>query len=79
MNAPRAPLRVESLRIAGEKVASERSFEVHYPYTGEVIGSGDAEQAGRVMFDHVIESKERALATEVARRPIRAKLSRKGA
>lgn len=39
MNAPKAPLRTESLRIAGEKVASEHSFEVHYPYTGEVIGS----------------------------------------
>lgn len=45
----------------------------------KAIGSGDAEHAGRAMFDHVIESKERALATEVARRPNRAKLSRKGA
>jgi phosphonoacetaldehyde dehydrogenase len=39
MNAPRLPFRSEQLRIAGEKVATERSFEVHYPYTGEVIGT----------------------------------------
>jgi len=38
MNAPLPPVRHESLRIAGEKVATERSFEVRYPYTGEVIG-----------------------------------------
>ena len=39
MNAPKAPVRVESLRIAGDKVAGERNFEVRYPYTGEVIAS----------------------------------------
>ena len=39
MNAPKAPVRVESLRIAGDKVAGERHFEVRYPYTGEVIAS----------------------------------------
>jgi putative phosphonoacetaldehyde dehydrogenase len=37
MNAPQGPVRTESLRIAGEKVAGERHFEVRYPYTGEVI------------------------------------------
>jgi len=37
MNAPTAPVRTESLRIAGEKVASERHFEVRFPYTGEVV------------------------------------------
>jgi aldehyde dehydrogenase (NAD+) len=33
------PLRNERLRIAGEQVAAERSFEVRYPYTGEVIAT----------------------------------------
>ena len=33
----RTPVRTESLRIAGEKVAGERHFEVRYPYTGEVV------------------------------------------
>ncbi|MGZ9059253.1 MAG: aldehyde dehydrogenase family protein, partial [Burkholderiaceae bacterium] len=37
MNAPQRPVRTESLRIAGEKVAGERHFEVRYPYTGEVV------------------------------------------
>jgi putative phosphonoacetaldehyde dehydrogenase len=39
MNAPVALPRIETLRIAGEKVASTRSFEVRYPYTGEVIAT----------------------------------------
>lgn len=39
MNAPVAPPRIESLRIAGEKVAAARSFEVRYPYTGEVVAT----------------------------------------
>ncbi len=30
-------VRHECLRIAGDKVATERSFEVRYPFTGEVI------------------------------------------
>jgi aldehyde dehydrogenase (NAD+) len=38
MSALPTPVRRESLRIAGEKVAAERSFEVRYPYTGEVVG-----------------------------------------
>jgi aldehyde dehydrogenase (NAD+) len=33
------PIRHEQLRIAGEKVATERCFEVRYPYTGEVVGT----------------------------------------
>ncbi len=39
MNAPTNPLRHETLRIAGERVPTERSFEVRYPYTGEVIAT----------------------------------------
>jgi phosphonoacetaldehyde dehydrogenase len=39
MNAPLPPVRHERLRIAGEKVAGERSFEVRYPYTGEVVAT----------------------------------------
>jgi len=39
MNTPLPPIRHERLRIAGEKVATERSFEVRYPYTGEVIAT----------------------------------------
>ncbi len=39
MNAPTVPIRHEALRIAGRKVAGERSFEVRYPYTGEVVAT----------------------------------------
>jgi putative phosphonoacetaldehyde dehydrogenase len=39
MNAPLPPVRHERLRIAGQTVATERTFEVHYPYTGEVIAT----------------------------------------
>jgi aldehyde dehydrogenase (NAD+) len=39
MNAPASPARTETLRIAGEKVPCERSFEVRYPYTGEVVAT----------------------------------------
>ena len=39
MNVPASPVRAESLRIAGEKVACARSFEVRYPYTGEVVAT----------------------------------------
>jgi phosphonate utilization transcriptional regulator len=43
----------------------------------KAIASGDGEQAARTMYDHVIESKERALATEAGRRPSRA-VAKKG-
>jgi aldehyde dehydrogenase (NAD+) len=39
MSVPLPPLRHERLRIAGEHVATERSFEVRYPYTGEVVAT----------------------------------------
>jgi phosphonoacetaldehyde dehydrogenase len=39
MNAATPPVRAETLRIAGERVACPRSFEVRYPYTGEVIAT----------------------------------------
>ena len=39
MNAPASSIRAESLRIAGERVACARSFEVRYPYTGEVVAT----------------------------------------
>jgi putative phosphonoacetaldehyde dehydrogenase len=39
MNAPLAAPRRETLRIAGEKVATERSFEVRFPYTGDVVAT----------------------------------------
>jgi len=39
MNAPLPPVRHERLRIAGEKIAAERSFEVRYPFTGEVVAT----------------------------------------
>jgi len=39
MNVPVSPVHTESLRIAGEKVACARSFEVRYPYTGEVVAT----------------------------------------
>jgi aldehyde dehydrogenase (NAD+) len=39
MNAPLAAPRRETLRIAGEKVATERSFEVRFPYTGDIVAT----------------------------------------
>jgi phosphonate utilization transcriptional regulator len=44
----------------------------------KAIAAGDPEQAGRAMFDHVMESKERAMKGEVARTPMRARAARKG-
>ena len=45
----------------------------------KAIAAGDAEQAGRAMFDHVMESKSRALQGETARQPLRARAGRRGA
>lgn len=39
MTAALPPVRHERLRLAGEKMATERHFEVRYPYTGEVIAT----------------------------------------
>ena len=39
MNAPPQPPRHEALRVAGERVAGDRRFEVRYPFTGEVIAT----------------------------------------
>ena len=44
----------------------------------KAIASGDPEQAGRTMFDHVMESRERARKGEGARQPVRARAGRKG-
>jgi phosphonate utilization transcriptional regulator len=49
----------------------------------KAIASGDAEAAGRAMFEHVMQSKERALKGEAARVrpqdvPLRARAGRKG-
>jgi phosphonoacetaldehyde dehydrogenase len=39
MNAPALPTSHEALRIGGEKVLRERTFEVRHPYTDDVIAS----------------------------------------
>jgi len=39
MNAPALPTSHEALRIGGEKVFRERTFEVRHPFTGDVIAS----------------------------------------
>lgn len=44
----------------------------------KAIASGDPEQAGRAMFDHVMQSKERALQGGSVRQPARARAGRKG-
>jgi putative phosphonoacetaldehyde dehydrogenase len=38
-------LRAESMRIAGERVDADATIDVHYPYTGEVVGTVPAGQA----------------------------------
>lgn len=43
----------------------------------KAIASGDAEVAGRVMYEHVIESKRRALA-DTRSEPVRARAGRRG-
>ena len=45
---PPIPMRHEAMRIAGRKVDLQERIPVHYPYTGEQIGSvpaGNAEHA----------------------------------
>ncbi len=44
----------------------------------KAIASGDPEQAGRAMFDHVMESRERARKGEGMPQPVRARAGRKG-
>jgi phosphonate utilization transcriptional regulator len=44
----------------------------------KAIASGDPEQAGRTMYDHVMESKERALKGGSVRPPARTRTVRKG-
>jgi DNA-binding FadR family transcriptional regulator len=44
----------------------------------KAIASGDAEQAGRAMYEHVIESKERALRAVSYPQSTRARAGRKG-
>jgi phosphonate utilization transcriptional regulator len=44
----------------------------------KAIAAGDPDEAGRVMFDHVIESKERAISGLSARPQVRARAARKG-
>ena len=43
----------------------------------KAIASGDAELAGRAMYDHVIESRERALRAADLPQPARARAGRK--
>jgi phosphonoacetaldehyde dehydrogenase len=38
-------LRAESMRIAGKRVDADATIDVHYPYTGEVVGTVPAGQA----------------------------------
>jgi len=44
----------------------------------KAIASGDSEQAGKAMYDHVIESKERALRAASFLQPARTRSARKG-
>jgi phosphonate utilization transcriptional regulator len=44
----------------------------------KAIAAGDVQQAGRAMFEHVMESRERALNGERTRPPARARSGRKG-
>jgi phosphonate utilization transcriptional regulator len=44
----------------------------------KAIGAGDVQQAGRAMFEHVMESRERALKGERTRQPARTRAGRKG-
>jgi putative phosphonoacetaldehyde dehydrogenase len=64
MNAPLPRLPDATLRIAGERVATARRFEVRYPYTGEVVAT--APQA-------TVENVRRAIA---AAKGYRARLTR---
>ncbi len=50
MNTPAVEIRSEGMRIGGEVVFTDATVPVHYPYTGEVVGSvpaGTADHARR--------------------------------
>ena len=42
----------EAMRIAGEKVTSDKTIDVEYPFTGEVIGTVPAGTAA-VSYTHL--------------------------
>jgi DNA-binding FadR family transcriptional regulator len=44
----------------------------------KAIASGNAEQAGQAMYDHVMESKQRALRSAGLAAPARARAGRRG-
>lgn len=44
----------------------------------KAIAAGDSEQAGRTMYDHVMESRQRARQGETTREPVRVRAGRKG-
>jgi len=67
MNAPGSPIRAESLRIAGEKVACERNFEVRYPFTGEVVGTAPRASVDDVRRAFSIARKYRSTLTRYDR------------
>ena len=59
----KAPVRTESLRIGGEKVAGDRHFEVRYPYTGEVVALVPSAQVADVRRAIEVAAKFRSSLT----------------
>ena len=43
----------EAMRIAGKKVTFEKTIDVEYPFTGEVIGTVPAGNAEPVSYTHL--------------------------
>ena len=70
MSNPPIPMRHEAMRIAGRKVDSKERVPVHYPFTGEVIGSVPAGTAEHAREAFAIASKYQPTLTRYERQKI---------
>ena len=65
----------EGMRIAGEKVFSDRSIQVIYPYTGEVIGSVPSGNSEHVKKAFIIAANYQPKLTRFERQKILFKIA----
>ena len=63
-------IRHESMRIAGKKIDTEKTIEVEYPYTGEIIGTVPMGQAEHAKTDLDIAAKYTPKLTRYERQKI---------
>ncbi len=70
VNRPEITLRHEAMRIGGERVMAERTLDIRYPYTDEVIGTVPAGQPDHVMRAFDIAAGYRPTLTRYERQQI---------